>query len=78
MVSQAICISVHVAAEKVQHFLRNLTISFNVLLLRLNHPAESWPLRQILEIEADMIGLRQWIEIATIEVEQIQSGHLSD
>ena len=54
------------------------TVSFYLSILSFDNFTQLWPFREILEVEAYVIGLGEVIEIARIELEQIGRGHRSD
>ena len=46
-----------------------LTVGFDLPVVAFDHFTQVWPLREVVKIEADVVGFCQVVEIATVEME---------
>lgn len=54
------------------------TVCFDLPTFAFDDFAELRPLCEVLEVEADVVGFRQVVQIAWVEVEQVQRRHWAD
>lgn len=54
------------------------TVSFNLAVGAFDDFAQMWPFCKVFEVEADVVGLSQVVQIARIELEQVHRSHGSN
>lgn len=54
------------------------TVSFNLAVGAFDDFAQMWPFCKVFEVEADVVGLSQVVQIARIELEQVHGSHGSN
>lgn len=51
------------------------TVSHDAGIVVLDHTKQRWPLGEVVEVESQIIILRQRVQVGQVQVQQVQRGH---